>query len=233
MLRTMLWIVVFIFSGLAGCASQRPQGPDVVFIVAGVGGNSGYGGLAEAVAAPGRTVQTIGWGAPPPLFVFNYSVGAIHEDAESDVARRIEQWHEAHREGRIDLIGHSAGCGVVLGAVPRLKDARVNNIILLAPSVSPGYDLTPTLLHMDGKLHNFYSELDTVALSWRTGNFGTYDGVKSKAAGNAGFTRSYPASKVVQHPYDPKWNELGHDGGHFTVRSKRFAEAVIAPLLQP
>jgi pimeloyl-ACP methyl ester carboxylesterase len=159
----------------------------------------------------------------------NFSDAGIHDGAEQKLAQTIMDWRRDHPTGRIDLIGHSAGAGVVLGALPRVKDVHVHTVVLLAPSVAPTYDLNPALAHVDGMVYSFHSDRDTGFLEWRTSHFGTYDGVKVPAAGFGGFKGSHP--KLIQHPYDPNWESLGYDGGHFSIRSAAFARQVIAPLL--
>ena len=53
-------------------------------------------------------------------------------------------WRRSPGCRRIDLIGHSAGGGVILGALRRLPaDVPVDRVVLLSPSVSPGYELPP------------------------------------------------------------------------------------------
>jgi len=224
-----LLLALFLTSG--GCTSAPTgNGADAVFIITGVGGDSGYGPMVDALARPNRTVQVIAWGSP--MFMMNFSTESIHDEAETMLAKKIDQWHADHPDGQIDLVGHSAGCGVALGSLPRLTQAHVHNVILLAPSVSPSYDLNPPLQRVDGAIHVFYSDRDDFFLDWRTSNFGTYDRVKSKAAGNEGFpTGKYPAEKVIQHPYDPTWEKLGNDGGHYGVQADAFCREVIASLL--
>jgi hypothetical protein len=224
-------LLCILLTGCASSGSVSPADNDVIFIVTGVGGNSGYEGIRDAVKKPGRAVRIVAWGSP--VFVMNFSTESIHNDAEKMLAQKIDAWHKDHPTGAIDLIGHSAGCGVVLGALPRTSSARANTVILLAPSVSPGYDLAPALAQIDGKLHVFYSDRDTFFLEWRTSNFGTYDRVRSKAAGNVGFPQDkYPPEKLIQHPYDPSWESLGNDGGHYGVQGAAFAKQVLAPLLE-
>jgi hypothetical protein len=106
---------------------------------------------------------------------------------------------------------------------------------MLAPSVSPQYDLEPALRNLGGEAHVFHSDRDTLFLSWRTSKFGTYDNVKTKAAGNVGFDLSKLLPelwrRVVQHSYDPAWRELGNDGTHDGPLSRAFVARVITPLL--
>jgi alpha-beta hydrolase superfamily lysophospholipase len=212
-------------------ASTRP----ILILVPGVAGNIGYRALLSGLTAAGidQDVQTHTWGAPTFLLFLNFQTTSIHHAAEAALATRIEQMARDHPNVQIDLIGHSAGCGVILGALPRLPaDLRVRTVLLLAPSVSPTFDLTPSLPHVSGHLHVFFSTYDRLFLSWRTSTFGTYDNVRTRAAGNCGFNGASAASPiVVQHPYDPAWKSLGNDGGHLGTLAKPFAKSVLAPLL--
>lgn len=232
-MRLLVPLLILMLAALAcGCASNdATAGDDVVFVVHGVGGAGASGGVVKALKQDGRSVRSFQWGAPAPLFFLNFSSKSVHDRAESALATALMQWHTKHPAGRIDLVGHSAGCGVILGALPRLN-FNAHQVVLLSPSVSPGYDLNPALAKISGQLHVFHSDRDTTFLSWRTGNFGTYDRVKTAAAGNRGFEGNYPAGKVIQHPYDPAWKDLDHDGGHFGAAQRRFVEAVVEPLLE-
>jgi alpha-beta hydrolase superfamily lysophospholipase len=138
-------------------------------------------------------------------------------------------WRAEHPTARIDIIAHSAGSGVTLGALPRLQPEQVDTVILLAASVSPTYDLAPAMARISGPLHAFVSAGDQTFLEWRTGTFGTYDNVKTPAAGNRGFA-TLPAG-AVQHRYDPSWRSLGNAGDHFGTLARPFARDIIAPLL--
>jgi pimeloyl-ACP methyl ester carboxylesterase len=225
-------IIAIVLLLLTGCAPKNPPGTHVLFIVPGAGGAWGYESLARAMQKPQRTVQLVTWGAPPPLFMLNFSSQSIHDAAERKLAGRIERWRSEHPGGRIDLMGHSAGCGVVLGAIARLETARVTNVVLLEPSVSPTYDLTAALAKMDGQLHVFYSDRDRLFLSWRTNTFGTYDRIRTPAAGHVGFAATQPHARLVQHAYDPQWRSVGNDGGHFGTLRTKFAHQVLRPLLE-
>lgn len=225
----LIWLALLA----VGCAPQAKQiagAPDVVFIVPGVGGPSGYDALIQSLGRPNRAIHTIVWGAPPPLFFLNYSDQSIHNTAEAEFSARIEQWHRDHPTGRIDIIGHSAGCGVALGAIARLPQARVEHLILLAPSVSPGYNLQPALAKVNAPIH-VYTSTDDTMLQWRTSSFSTYDRVQTAAAGVGGFTSPFPPGRVIHHPFEPRWTTLGHDGGHWGPLADRFSQLVIAPLL--
>lgn len=223
---------------LLGCAGKAKHA-DAIFFLPGVAGDGvWYNSLRDGLRDGGiqREVIAHSWGAPSPLFALNFSNEGIHNDAEKKLAKRVGEHIARFPNATVDLIGHSAGCGVILGALPRLPDGLlVGRVILLAPSVSPGYDLAPALarcLRMDV----FVSDRDTTFLAWRTSNFGTYDRMKTKAAGNLGFHESDLApefsSKLTQHRFDESSRELGNDGSHFGATSREFVRQRIATLLR-
>lgn len=242
----MLLPMLLLIGALAGCGggSTRWHGEDVVVLVTGASGNGPwYAGVKSALKSEEgqaeRQVYTYRWGAPLPLLVFNFQDRGIHARAEKELAQGLAHWRTAHPDGRIQLMAHSAGSGVVLGALSRLDAigpaVKVERVVLLAPSVSSGYDLRPALNHVIGQMHVFHSDRDTVHLKWRAHTFGTYDNIRTTAAGNVGFaTAQVPddlKSRLVQHPYDPGWSELGHDGGHWGSVEQRFVSQVLRPLL--
>lgn len=243
-LLLLLLLLAATLPGGAGCASgsgPRDTG-DVLFVLPGAGGDGRWrrnivNGLRDA--GFDQRVEIVRWGAPLPLFMFNFQDTGIHERAEGKLAGRIEQWRQDHPGGRITLIGHSAGAGVVLGALGRLPDGvRVERALLLAPSVSPGYDLAPALARIDERLHVFHSTGDSFFLSWRTGTFGTYDNIRTPAAGHLGFelARDMPAElagRLTQHPYDSRWRRLRNDGRHFGATARPFARDILAALVLP
>jgi pimeloyl-ACP methyl ester carboxylesterase len=227
-------VVISLLLCCLGCAQQTfPPARDLLILVPGVAGDGPwYDGLKDALPIQPTVFH---WGHGGVLFAMNFSDKGTHDDAEQELARLLNE--RAQKDsGTVRLIGHSAGCGVILGALSRTR-LHVQEIILLAPSVSPGYDLSPALQQIAGPLHVFFSSHDDVFLDWRTSNFGTYDRVKTKAAGNVGFDLAeLPPelrSNVHQHGYDSAWQSLGNDGGHFGCVSERFIKEVVAPLLFP
>ena len=210
-----------------GCANRPPADgvAGVAFVVPGVAGDGdSYNALRTQLNAAGYGVRTHGWGSP--LFAMNFSTKSIHDKAEQSLAEKIDS---IPKEVEVIVIGHSAGGGVALGAVALLKHRNVETVILLSPSVSPGYDLAPTVAHTNGSIHNFFSQHDVTFLKWRTGNFGTYDRVKTPAAGHLGFSSSNP--KLIQHEFNERWREFGNDGGHWGTLANKFIEREVMPLI--
>lgn len=224
----------------AGCRYNDPlEGQNLVVLVPGCAGDGfWYNDLRKSVAAtqPAVTVRTFEWGAPKVLYVLNLQDPKIHTDAEMELARAIKSWRDRYPAGRLTLLGHSAGCGVILGSLSRLgKRVDVENVVLLAPSVSPDYQIAPALRQIAGTLHVFFSDSDRLWLGWRTSTFGTYDSVKSEAAGKVGLNVEQLDSnlrcKIVQHSYEREYAEMGNAGGHFGALARRFNDKVIAPLV--
>lgn len=220
----------------AGCISPTPApGPrGVAIVVPGAAGDGvGYSALRDVLRHEGFAVITHRWGAPLPLFALNFSNRAIHDEAERSLRERLRTLAERHPGTRIVIVGHSAGCGVALGALGDDEAPDIDTLVLLAPSVSPGYDLASAARRVRGSIHSFHSDRDVTFLKWRTGNFGSYDNVKTPAAGHLGFdatSRPLPTN-LIQHGYTSSSAALGNDGGHFGTLSRRFIAEVVAPLL--
>ncbi len=234
-------ILIAIAILTTGCVSNAPlEGQDLLVIVPGCAGDGfWYDALRDSVSEnqPGRIVRTFKWGLPLPLYMMNLQDAGVHSAAEKSFARALEKWRERYPSGQLTLVGHSAGCGVILQSLRQMeKPIEVESVILLAPSLSPDYNLSPSLAHVKNCLHVFHSDRDTLWLGWRTSTFGTYDSIKTPAAGKVGFnlTSLDPAlhSKVIQHPYEDQWNDLGNDGGHFGLLARQFTLEKIEPLLQ-
>lgn len=217
-------VVIF----LTGCANRPLEnGPaGVAFVVPGVSGDGeSYNALRTHLSRAGFGVRTHSWGAPAALFALNFSTKSIHDKAERSLAEKI---NALPPDVRVIVIGHSAGGGVSLGAVKKLRHRSVDTIVLLSPSTSPGYDLSSALARSN-TIHNFFSERDITFLKWRTGNFGTYDRIKTPAAGHAGFTTT--DQQLSQHAYRKSWRQLGNNGGHWGTLADEFIEREVLPLV--
>lgn len=161
-----------------------------------------------------------------------------NQDEAQFVADKIEARYRADPRARIYLIGHSGGAGVAVWALERLpEDVQVESLLMLAPALSPQYDLSPALRHVRTRAHAFTSTGDGIVLGAGTRMFGTIDRVKIDAAGRIGFaTPDAPADpeqydKLVAWPYDPDWMRYGNVGDHIGAMTRSFAREVLAPLL--
>jgi hypothetical protein len=153
------------------------------------------------------------------------------------VAEMIQTRAREHPSDPIILTAHSGGAGVLVWALEKLPaDVHVDTVLLLAPALSPEYDLAPALRHVRGKMYAFTSNLDAIVLGAGTSTFGTIDGVKCDAAGRCGFVVPEDAddeayAKLVQVPYEAKWMREGNLGDHIGPMGFRFARNVLAPLV--
>jgi hypothetical protein len=155
------------------------------------------------------------------------------------LAWRVAAERQCHPDGQIYLVGHSAGSGVVLSAAEALPPATVDRIILLAPSVSEGYDLRPALRCARYGVDVFCSNRDVGYLGLGVALFGTADGYWGcPAAGLNGFwpvveTPQDAAlySKLCQHPWHPCVEWTGNHGGHYGGYQPNHLRAYVLPLL--
>ena len=158
-------------------------------------------------------------------------------------AQRISDLILAHiaadPDSPIFLTAHSGGCGLAVWALEKLpSDVRLPAVLLIAPALSPTYDLTRALRHVDGRMYAFSSTLDTVVLDTGTRLFGTIDGVQTAAAGFGGFVEPAGADpsiyqRLVQRSYQRDWARYNDFGDHIGGMSRPFAKAVLAPLFGP
>jgi hypothetical protein len=138
--------------------------------------------------------------------------------------------------GRVSLVGKSGGCGIVVGALERLPAESVDVAVLLAPAVSPNYDLEPALRAVRRKLIVFWSPLDLLILGAGTLVFGTIDRRHTISAGLVGFRnvdRLSPAAlgKFEQIRWTPVMCRTGYFGGHVGPDLPWFLERYVAPIL--
>ncbi len=139
---------------------------------------------------------------------------------------------------RVVVVGHSAGCAVALAAGDALPDDVLDRVILLAPSVSTGYDIRPTLRSAREGVDVFCSTQDWVALGFVIRIVGTTDTRSSAAAGRWGFQPRGPnslspleASRLRQHFWTPELAWTGHTGGHHGMHAPEFVRTYLLPLM--
>ena len=160
-----------------------------------------------------------------------------HKTESKRVAQLILKHVREHPDSRLTVSAHSGGAGIIVWALEQLPDdAKIDTLVLLAPALSPRYDLTKALRHVRGHVYAFYSPYDIAVLGIGTSMLGTIDGVKTDAAGKVGFAKPTSAddrqyAKLVQIPYDAAWVRLGNIGDHIGALTRPFGKAVLAPLL--
>ncbi|MBA4192445.1 MAG: hypothetical protein C0467_31135 [Planctomycetaceae bacterium] len=187
---------------------------------------------------------------PVELSVFPWSHGyrklwadQTDSDHVREQGRRLAETileRKAREPGRrIVVVGHSAGCGVALAAGDALPMDAVNRMILLAPSVSTGYDVRPTLWSSREGVDVFCSKKDWVALGFVVRVVGTTDRSRlDGAAGRWGFQpkgskalADVEAARFRQHFWTEEMARTGHTGGHHGVNAPDFVRTYLHPLM--
>ena len=187
-------------------------------------------------------------GGPMELSVFPWSHGYRRllldqidwkhaKEQGARLAAAIQARKEREPGRRVVLVGHSAGCAVVLAAGDALPPDAVDRAILLAPSVSTGYDLRPSLSAAREGLDVYCSRKDWVALGFVVRVVGTTDTGSGTAAGRFGFQPKGEAAfdpavsaKLRQHFWSAELARTGNTGGHYGTHSPAFVHAYLFPL---
>ena len=162
----------------------------------------------------------------------------------ADAVRQYRTWQA---DVPVFFIGKSGGSGIVVKALERLEENSVERAILLAPALSPDYDLTTALCAVKREMVVFWSPLDVLLLSLGTRVFGTADRVRTVSAGLVGFRvppgpsesasageveRARQYAKLRQVRWSPGMARAGHLGGHFGPDSPVFLKNYVVPLLR-
>jgi len=205
----------------------------------------GVAGLRGLDRGMGRGLQN---GADAEVEFYDWTCGewgvaALHafernKTQSEEIARRIITFAKANPDRPITLSGHSGGSGLAVWALENLPDdVHVERLIMLAPALSPGYDLSRALRHVKGKAYAFTSKFDLAVLGAGTRAFGTIDGVHSVASGLIGFSKPPGAdegqyAKLVPVPYQVRWMKYGNIGDHIGPMCGIFARHVLAGLIR-
>lgn len=79
------------------------------------------------------------------------------------LAARIRQFLDMRPNGEVNLIGLSAGTGIIVFALESLDPKyRVQNVVMLSSSLSADYDLTVALRRVNGGIYFFWSPDDPI-----------------------------------------------------------------------
>jgi len=188
------------------------------------------GGVADEIRA-------INWGIRPLGSLANLMDIDANRRRAAAIAGEIAEIHRRNPDSPIHLLGYSGGGGLALLIAEALpQDVVLERIILIAPAVSPTFDLTTALRRTRHGIVHFYSVQDRTVLGAGTRTLGTIDRVKCDAAGMVGFQnaagdlREVPG--LLQIAWTPLWRSLGHMGGHVGWLARPWATQVLAPILK-
>jgi pimeloyl-ACP methyl ester carboxylesterase len=232
-LRTVLAALVALVA-LAGC--QKPLTCPRAIFLDGAGWYSGDGPVRRGLYQAGF---------PGPLERFRWSsllggpltdhllAGPAHPRVYS-LAERITDLRKANPDGRIVVIGLSAGTSIIVYALEELPPSvSVDYVVLLSPSVSSEHDLTRALRHVKYRLYATSSPHDgilsatPVSAGMAGGRPAGLDGFRIPKHLSAARRKVY--EKLINIPWRPEYVAYGWDGGHTSVTSSEFIQVAIGP----
>jgi hypothetical protein len=236
-----------VLSLVAGChnasaPTAHQEAPALLYMFPGVSGGPWYlGGAVHGLRQAGVThaIRFDRWETPIIDWFGHLTDIEANRDRAQRVAAQIAEYQRENANARIDLVGYSAGGGIVILVLESLPpDVHVHNAVLAQAAISREYNLTAALERVQGKLVNLYSSGDWFILGWGTETFGTVDRHYGVSAGKDGFIpeRAVPdpelRSKLVQVPWTPDtfW-ETGHVGGHAGILGHAWNRERIGPWL--
>jgi hypothetical protein len=234
-----------LMNGAVGHDVDLPRQGGLVLIADGVGGLDFCGLALRSVLRTERIPYVI------QLFPWGHGMGRWHADL-TDVVNRdakakliaeaVRQFKRVQPNDPVFLVAKSGGSGVVVKALELLDEQTVERVILLAPALSPGYDLARALRAVRREMVVFWSPLDVLVLGAGTRLFGTIDRVKSVSSGLVGFripsvddadpSRNQSYAKLRQVRWRPGMAATGYLGGHLGPDSPRFLRKYVVPLLR-
>ena len=220
----------------------------LVIAIGGVGGLDLCGlGLRYALGAarPDYAFHHFRWGRGFGRWFADLTNVANRESKAELLAQTIRRFHAKLPDVPIFLVAKSGGAGVLIRALEALEPETVERAIMLAPALSPGYDLTSALRAVNRELVVFFSPLDLVVLGAGTRIFGTADRVRTASAGLRGFRgptiaklpdprqpSTAPYAKLRQVCWSPKMVATGNLGGHIGPDCPVFLKRYVVPLLR-
>jgi pimeloyl-ACP methyl ester carboxylesterase len=187
------------------------------------------------------------------LVIYHWSVGPLGMWVSDLVLRRRNRQSARHAAetiaayrawmpGRpVTLIGHSGGGAVAAWTLEAMDEGcQVDRALLLAPALSPQYNLAPALRGVRERMYVCYSWLDIPLLGLGTLVFGTMDGRHAASAGMVGFRMPANLDLAGRQAYEKvrqiRWRPAmvcdGHFGDHSGCTNTRFSRRVLAPIVR-
>ncbi|WP_422928237.1 serine aminopeptidase domain-containing protein [Singulisphaera sp. PoT] len=223
--------------------SFNGKGEGLVLVADGVGGldlcGTGLRYVMGALRLP-MDVRVVNWG---------HGFGRWHADLTNvknrdrrakEIVEAVIAYRAEHPGRPVFLVGKSGGTGLVVKALEHLPEDAVEAVVLLAPALSPRYDLSRALLAVRRDVTVFWSPLDVVVLGLGTSLFGTIDRRRSVSAGMVGFripkgldeAGRARYAKLRQVRWRPRMASTGYLGGHVGPDSPAFLKKYVVPLLR-
>lgn len=240
------WVFALLAPLLPACSLSHLDTPmrqdqGLVIILPGIEGPSYWNyNIAKGLEDGGvkNAIQIYDWGSKiPGGMLINIADYERNQLMATNLCDHIVKYKRRHSAGNVHIIGHSGGGGIAIMAAEKLPtNTKIATVILLAPALSPDYDLRLALRHVSVGIFNYYSELDMGFLGAGTSVAGTMDRKHTAAAGAVGFKPSGAGSpelrKLQQIAWSPEMRGYGNYGGHMGWTSPAFVKRYLAPLVK-
>jgi pimeloyl-ACP methyl ester carboxylesterase len=230
---------LIVAAGLvSGCATPTMTCPRVIF-VDGAGWFTGDSGVREGLKAAGYPGPVARFGWSMGLAPMDHALAGPEHPRTHDLAGRITDLRRANPAGQIVVMGLSSGTAMIVYALAELpSDVRVDDVVLLSPSVSGRTDLRDALAHVKGRMFVTINPSDPLLA------LGDSSGPEpGEPAGRSGFISPVDLSmdplggglymKVQYIPWKEEYAAMGWKEGHVGTTSAKFIQMVIAPKIMP
>ena len=204
----------------------------LVIVADGIGGLDLCGmALKTMLGVEGSSYRVVlqKWGHGFGRWLVDLTNVANHETQAQAMAEQVKAWRVERPGLPVFLVGKSGGCGIIVHALERLEPEAVEAVVLLAPAVSPEYDLAKAIAAVRREMVVFWSPYDVFILGMGTRFFGTIDRIKTVSAGLVGFRIEHPKLKQVR--WQPSMIKSGYFGGHVGPDIPAFLRRYVVPLL--
>jgi pimeloyl-ACP methyl ester carboxylesterase len=216
----------------------------LVLVADGVGGLDLAGTGLQHMAARaglGYAVKVVPWGHGFGRWHRDLTNVQNHTKQAAAMAEEVRAFREGHPGRPVFLVGKSGGTGLIVRTLELLPEGAVEAAVLMAPAISPRYDLRRALSAVRRELVVFWSPLDVFILGVGTALFGTIDRVRGVSAGMVGFRvpsgldeegkRLYARLRQVR--WSPGMLRTFNFGGHVGPDNPAFLRKYVVPLLHP
>ena len=199
-------------------------------------------GLRHAIGGGGVVpyrVSPVRWGHGVGRWHADLTDAANHRARSEAVAAEVRDWMGRRPGLPVFLVAKSGGAWIVARALEALPEGSVEAVVMLAPAIAPGRDLSRALRAVRREMVVFWSPLDAIVLGAGTWLFGTADRVRSVSAGLVGFRPPGGLDaeglgqyrKLRQVRWRPAMATTGYLGGHVGPDSPAFLRKYVVPLL--
>lgn len=143
----------------------------------------------------------------------------------------IRRYKQKHPETPVSIVAQSGGCWITVRILEELPPKlNIETAVLLAPAISPDYDIRNAASRCSSSLISVGSAGDFIFLGLGTLLLGTSDRVFTPSAGLVGW--HHRADNFIESRWHPDWIKYGYFGNHTTSSAAGFMASVIGPLLR-